>query len=117
MYDHYAGSQEMRYQVAKNIAASASQQKYEQTSQRLEAAYGAPDGHWQSPPPASGALAYPNTAQPHGGHPYWPGAGNDPRLMAENDQMDTSKIDYLKDDLEYNIKSAVRTAKKSIHDV
>lgn len=38
-------------------------------------------------------------------------------LMAENDQMDTSKIDYLKDDLEYNIKSAVRTAKKSIHDV
>lgn len=68
MYDHYTGSQEMRYQVAKNIAASASQQKYEQRSQRLEAQYGAPDGHWQSPPPASGALAYPSTAQPHGGH-------------------------------------------------
>lgn len=38
------------------------------------------------------------------------------RQDLQEDPLDANNLDYLKDDLEYNIKSAVRTAKKGIHE-
>lgn len=79
----------------------------------MELAYSG-ENSWRSPPPAQSSKHHVNTAKVH--NKYW-AAGGDEMYITENNPMDTSKIDYLKDDLEFNIKSAVRTAKKSINDV
>ena len=45
---------------------------------------------------------------------YWQGANDQMRNVNNENPMDTSNIDILKDDLEYQIKSAVKSNRKSI---